>query len=406
MRAPYVSTLYVTDASPSGGAIVQATDHLSEEALGEDWPGGERRGGYSRLEDRARQALVGLGLATDAADFSGELLRGPPRPSAQRWDLLVICGGRGDVARYAAQEGLHVGPVIELKQSCWFDVLLPRTWEWLCFLAEGRRVRYWKFDPPCTTFSAAAFPPYRTTAKPVRLQPREPKTRLGTRLAMACLMLLSMDHKKGDMGDLEQPFLSRMRWLPAYKALLAREGVELQKVASCAYGAPWQKYFAILSVGGNLRDLAAVCPGCPKHVVLQGSLTTASAVYWPALARKWAQLIVKKGQQARGAMPPDPPAGFEQPFVNQLCRAAPWRRLRRWPWKREGHTNLLEMRTERELAKHLCKRGIRGRVSVIQDSRVTIQAGGKGRSSSVAIRRKLLKAVSYTHLTLPTTPYV
>ena len=83
--------------------------------------------------------------------------------------------------------------------------------------------------------------PYRTTAKPFGLRPREPKTLQGTRLAMACLMLLSMVHKKGDMGDLEQLFLSRMRWLPAYKALLAREGVELQKVASCAYGAPWQK---------------------------------------------------------------------------------------------------------------------------------------------------------------------
>ena len=82
-------------------------------------------------------------------------------------------------------------------------------------MAEGRRVRYWKFDPPCTTFSAAAFPPYRITAKPFGLRPREPKTLLGTRLAMACLMLLSMVHKKGDMGDLEQPFLSRMRWLPA-----------------------------------------------------------------------------------------------------------------------------------------------------------------------------------------------
>ena len=61
--------------------------------------------------------------------------------------------------------------------------------------------------------------------------------------------------------------LIKMRWLPAYKALLAREGVELQKVASCAYGAPWQKYFAILSVRGNLRELAASCPGCASSAV-------------------------------------------------------------------------------------------------------------------------------------------
>ena len=51
---------------------------------------------------------------------------------------------------------------------------------------------------------------------------------------MASLMLFALVHKIGDMGDLEQPFLSRMRWLPAYQAVLAREGVELQNVASCA----------------------------------------------------------------------------------------------------------------------------------------------------------------------------
>ena len=127
-----------------------------------------------------------------------------------------------------------MGPVIELKNSRLFDVILPRTGEWLCFLAEGRRVRYWKFDPPCTTFFAAAYPPYRTTAKPFGLRPREPKTLLGTRLAMASLMFFALVHKMGEMGDLEQPFLSRLRWLPAYQAVLAREGVELQKVASCA----------------------------------------------------------------------------------------------------------------------------------------------------------------------------
>ena len=199
----------------------------------------------------------------------------------------MVCGGRGDVARRAARMGFRVGPVIEITVSRWYDILHDRTLEWLVWLARERRVKYWKMDPPCTTFSAAAFPPYRSTKIPLGFNPKEPKTRLGNQLAHACLFLLKVVWRMGDMGDLEQPFLSRMRWLPKYQSLLALPEVSFHKVASCAYGAPWQKYFGILAVRSDLSRLDAKCPGTCRHVVLQGALTGPSAVYWPALAEKW-----------------------------------------------------------------------------------------------------------------------
>lgn len=142
-------------------------------------------------------------------------------------------------------------------------------------------------------------------------------------------------------------------------------------------------------------ELDSICPGVTKHVVLEGALTIASAVYWPALAKKWSQLIDENVRRVAATAALEEAPGFEQPFVNQLCRAAPWKRLCRWAGKREGHINLLAMRTERELAKYLCKRGARGRVSVIQDSCVTIQAGTMGLSSNVAIGRELLRELPY-----------
>ena len=172
-------------------------------------------------------------------------------------------------------------------------------------------------DPPCTTFSAAAFPPYRSTKTPLGFNPKEPKTRLGNQLAHACLFLLKVVWRMGDMGDLEQPFLSRMRWLPKYQSLLALPEVSFHKVASCAYGAPWQKYFGILAVRSDLSRLDAKCPGTCRHVVLQGALTGPSAVYWPALAEKWAEEITANVRGSRQVEPAEP-EGLERPWLIHL----------------------------------------------------------------------------------------
>ena len=83
MRCPIVTDVFATDASPYGGAFVRAPGHVSRAVAKEMWLRAERKGGYTRLEDRSRTMLMQLGLAPETYDFAAELCASFERPRAQ-----------------------------------------------------------------------------------------------------------------------------------------------------------------------------------------------------------------------------------------------------------------------------------------------------------------------------------
>jgi len=87
--------------------------------------------------------------------------------------------------------------------------------------------------------------------------------------------------------------------------------------------------------------------------------------------------------------------GIQVPWVDALCRCQGWEIRSKWLWRRTGHINILEAEAERHLVRDLCRQGVTGRVNVLQDSRVTLLSGAKGRSSANAIRGQLCLSMPY-----------
>ena len=87
---------------------------------------------------------------------------------------------------------------------------------------------------------------------------------------------------------------------------------------------------------------------------------------------------------------------FEDPdWVVELATALPFRELLRYRFKKSGHINVLESRTYKTWVKHLASASPNCRAVGLLDSRVTLGASAKGRSSSEAISRVLQGTLPY-----------
>ena len=64
-------------------------------------------------------------------------------------------------------------------------------------------------------------------------------------------------------------------------------------MASCAYGSPHQKEFALMTVGIDARCLARRCSRDHSHVKIQGKFTKPSATYCEGLAKALAQVFAR-----------------------------------------------------------------------------------------------------------------
>ena len=94
--------------------------------------------------------------------------------------------------------------------------------------------------------------------------------------------------------------------------------------------------------------------------------------------------------RAENPRPEEPAcAGHKSAAVQSLLRGMTWQTQRIMRWKRSAHINLLEGASERLLLKDLSRRRMSGRLNVVEDSRVTILSGAKGRSSSDGVRCQL-----------------
>ena len=211
-----------------------------------------------------------------------------------------------------------VGPCLDLDQSPHFDLSSLTLFRWLLHLVESGSLDSFFIQPPCTTFSPAAYPALRSYAKPRGYRPDEPRTLLGTNLALNSLALMLVASRSTVIGLLEQSRRSKMAWLTEWRWLVDSGLCSEAWLASCMYGSPHQKEFRLL--GGNIEmaRLHRACDRSHSHVVIQGKYTKPSATYTHELAEAFATEISRalRTKKAVDSYHQIDSVGLESPLFN------------------------------------------------------------------------------------------
>lgn len=119
IAVPYSNRIYATDASLNWGAV---TSLPIEPELGKFlWLGGDRKGGYTRLDHKSRAMLRALGEEAEN-HCDDHLLNASQRTIEFVFDFVEICGGSGVVPKKVAVLGLSVCTPIDLSRSPHFEL--------------------------------------------------------------------------------------------------------------------------------------------------------------------------------------------------------------------------------------------------------------------------------------------
>ena len=395
VSVPYLPKLFATDASMTKGAVV--SKDISPELSERLWLCGDRKGGYTKLDNEFRSILRGLGSEyfDDEDPHEPRYISGPASAIDFVFDFVEICGGSGVLSKAAASIGLTVCTPIGLSSSPHFDLCnLDLLW-WILGMIRGGRFRSVCLEPPCTTFSAAQHPASRSYSNPLGFNRSDPKTLLGNTMAFRCLLILWYAGSYGRPSLLEQPRLSKMAWLALWRYLL-KCGFSEAVLASCRFGSPHQKEFRFLGKGIDMGSLEVRCSGDHQHIPIQGQYTRASAVYTEDLALFLAQAF-KSALDQKDLLEETMPKveGLESVVLNDLLMSGGWDVEHSWRWRYPSHINIFESISLVSLEKKLIQQGGDARFVALLDSRVAKGAHAKGRSSSNALRSGLLKSCSY-----------
>ena len=390
LTRPFDDLVFATDASISKGAVVSAP--IGSELAGVLWRGGDKRGGYTRLDNPFRAALKHLGedlYDEEDLDESAPTIRRAP---LLVFDFVEICGGAGRVSEEMASLGYSVAPVLDLSESEAYDLKDLRLLEWILHMIEQNLFRSLMVSPPCTTFSPAAYPAVRSYKVPKGWKRRRPKVLIGNILAFRSLVIMGHAYSWGRPSALEQPRRSKMAWLDEWRALL-RRGLEEAVVASCAFGSIHQKEFRLLLAHLDAAALTVHCSRDHPHVKIEGQYTKKSAIYEPGVAKHFAGAF----HAALSKLPEDCSEvgdGLESIVANDLLLASSWTVERSWHWKKGGHINVLEVGAVVSLLKDAVISRSDRRLNILLDSNVAKCALAKGRSSSKMLTPVLMKAAA------------
>ena len=400
LAVPFGDRLFATDASSSKGGIAEAA--CGADVCRARWLAADRKGSSVPL---------GSGLSEIFEDYDPlhEVLPSQPedgaalkkvgevdRPLGLRFDFIEICGGSGVVTKELIKRGVVCGPVFDLSFSNAYDLCDLKVVRWLIHLLESDRLKSFLVAPPCTSFSAAAYPSVRSYRQPRGYNQKLPKVHLGNVLAFVALCLLFVAYKQRKIGLGEQPRRSKMRWLAEWRRLVALGAVECA-VASCAYGSPHQKEFGLIGVNIVLDGIARRCTRDHTHIPIQGKYTKPSAVYCPGLAVAFAELfhqhLIEYDLQMRSEDVDI--SGLESILANDVSVGLAWEQSAAWDWKRSSHINVLEGKAALRLFERVAYSGGDVRLPFLCDSHVARSAIAKGRSPSGALQC-LLKKVCAT----------
>ena len=381
LAVDYSTTLYASDASMGKGAYVKTeiTDEVSEVL----WLGSDKRGCYTRLDGPAISLLAAAGEEVHDLPSHGDGILPEVNPKkSPLLDFVEFYGGSGRISKIMNDMGFSVAPPLDLSASRHFDMSCPRLLEWCLQMIESKRIRSFLSEPPCTSFSAAAFPDVRSYAQPEGYDRLDPKTWLGNLLAFRSFILLRHRQKHGAPCGKEQPRLSKMAWMRAWKRLLEL-GFEESVLASCQFGSIHKKEFRFITYLLDSTSLQVKCPGGHERVKIEGAYTRPSAIYTWDLAKHVAKhfaraLLAQRGHDDDAA----PTTGIESALVNDLLASSHWQHGKTWRWKRNSHINVLEANGGLAVLKDAAEVSQSCRINCLLDSRVAKGALAKGRTSS------------------------
>ena len=455
MRTAAAPYLFMMDASPFGGAICRAA--MPTVAVEELWRHSEQRGFYTKLQQGPGMVLRELGLEHEECFGSPSSDRvSTPAPLPAKFsrllrdrtivfDCIELFAGFGNWSKSHAANGLRVHPGIERSATGrgYGDLLDDDTFRELAKLAYSGSIKEWHAGPPCWSFGTLRRPRLRSKEFPAGFVINEPKTQEQTRLAVRTALLLFLAISSGCFISVEQPGSSVMFCLDIFARLL-QAGCQITKFCFCSYGSAFQKPSKWLhnkpwytGLGGR-----CTCPYKNNHFTVQGSFTRATISLFNSRCRPSSFKVYGKEPKVGEAMSsfsagyPLPlcqamAAGsllahraaaegetqslrreleetaensclewerpwFDDPeWVEDICESQHFKELFRYHFKQTGHINVLECRVYKSFLKHAAKAHARQRLVTLLDSRVTMGAVAKGRSSSKALSRVLRTSLCY-----------
>ncbi len=373
------------------------------------------------------------------------------------FDAVEVFRGSGNWSSTHASHGLtvHDGFDIAGSRLRYLDLGVASVFHELVALALRRVVREWHLGVPCISFGTLRRPQVRSKSEPAGFDPQEPFTRYHNMLARRACFIMTIAILSGQYVSAEQPENSRMFLLHCYRTLVLL-GCVISHFTFCSYGTPFKKPSKWLHNKPWLLKLETKC-NCPhrnNHFVIQGTFTKSSVQDFEKRCRPSSLAVFGKrpvpgepvsgfsagypyslvSQMAsgavaakRGEVPSIPTAvrlrsmaevhwpadissvqisaeslypgrpGHEDPeWVTELCDSLPFKLLFNFRFRKPNHINVNEARTFKSWIKAAAKNHQDCRVVGILDSRVTIGAAAKGRSSSNAISRILQTTMPYT----------
>ena len=333
------------------------------------------------------------------------------------------------------------------------NMLDPSVIAQLLSLAARGVVREWHAGPPCFTFGTLRRPRIRSKHQPSGFNPNDPLTREQNSLARRVAFLFGIAILNGAFVSVEQPGSSVMFYMHAFR-VLAMLGCILSRFCFCAFGSGFKKPSKWLHNKPWLIEVEATCKcrSSSCHCIIQGTFTREkirefeskckpsslviygkapvlgqavsqySASYPIPLCRRMAigSYSHKHGQSAIIPVSRKLQTLFELGFedckisgarsdadvvwrqwhedpewIGELADSLHFKELLRYRFRKSGHINVLECRTYKTWIKHCAKRHPDQRLLGLLDSRVTLGATAKGRSSSFAISRVLQGSLGY-----------
>ena len=446
LRVSVTEDVFMMDASPFGGALCRT--RVGAFAAEEMWRHTEQRGYYTALQHGAREVLHEKGLdheetfgppSEQTVDFAVSLSPAPLWPGVEdvTFDCIELFSGSGNWSKAHAAEGFRVHPGIERGATgvSFGDLMDPVTFRKTAALAASGKVKEWHAGPPCWSFGTLRRPRLRSKMFPAGFNPSDPVTYEQTILAMRTAFILTLALLSGSYISAEQPGASVMFELHCFQVLLSL-GCWLTRFPFCSFGSGFNKPSKWLHNKPWLLPLESTCQcrykGC--HFVIEGSFTRQSIELFdqrcsPSAAEVYGRAPVPGEavsaysamypwslvqRMARGSKlardhgapttstaqhtvePETRRAWHEDPdWVNELCNGSKFTEMFRYRFKKSGHINTLECRVYKSWLKFCAKSHPCSRVLGILDSRVTMGAAAKGRSSSRALSRILRSSLGY-----------
>lgn len=383
---------------------------------------------------------------------------GVPAPLSEGilYDCVEIFKGSGGWSEAHAALGfkVHDGFDIDSRRIRISDLDQPSTCHELIALAWRRVVRAWHAGVPCLTYGTLRRPQLRSKKAPAGFDPNEPVTAYHNRLARRTAFVLTIAMSLGQYISVEQPGNSRLFLLHCFRQLVLM-GCVISHFCFCSYGSAFNKHSKWLHNLPWLIPLETRCD-CPfknNHFVIEGSFThdtiqefdrrcrpsavavygrmpqagesvaSFSAAYPYKLVTQMASGMMSAVRGRRQSMPraawlrslkeideteptvkhdflpgdlyPERPWHEGPEWISEICNSLKFRELFRYTFHRSGHINVNESRVYKSWIKAMAKSHPNSRFVGLLDSRVTIGATAKGRSSSYAISRVLQGCLAY-----------